>query len=139
MVLMACVVLHELGHALMAKKLNIRTNSIVILPIGGVATLDKMPEKPAQELLVALAGPAVNVAIAVLIALFVPIRSYFNFDTFILEEQLYRATFQNFLFYLFLANVMLLVFNLVPAFPIDGGRVFRALLSFKLGRVRATS
>ncbi len=137
-VLMVCVVLHELGHALMAKRFHIQTTSIVILPIGGVATLDKMPDKPGQELLVALAGPAVNVVIAVLIFLVVPIRSYFSFDTIILEEQLYRPTFQNFLFYLFMANVMLVTFNLIPAFPMDGGRVLRALLSFKLGRVKAT-
>ncbi len=138
MVLMVCVVLHEFGHALMAKRFHIQTKSIVILPIGGVATLDKMPDKPGQELLVALAGPAVNVLIAILIALFVPIRSYFNFDNIILDEQLYLPTLRNFLFYLFVANVMLVVFNLIPAFPMDGGRVLRALLSFKLGRVKAT-
>jgi CBS domain-containing protein len=110
----------------------------MLLPIGGVATLEKMPEKPRQELLVALAGPAVNVLIAMLLTLVVPVRSYFNFDSIVLEEMLYEPTFQNFLFYLFIANVMLVVFNLIPAFPMDGGRVLRALLSFKLGRVEAT-
>jgi CBS domain-containing protein len=97
-----------------------------------------MPEKPAQELLVALAGPAVNIVIAFLLALVVPVRSYFNIDAILLEEILYKPTFQNFLFYLFIANVMLVLFNLIPAFPMDGGRVLRALLSFKLGLVKAT-
>ena len=138
LVLFVCVVLHELGHALTAKKFKINTQKIMLLPIGGVATLEKMPEKPGQELLVALAGPAVNVLIATLLLLIVPVKSYFNFEAVILEEVLYEATFQNFLFYLFIANVMLVVFNLIPAFPMDGGRVLRALLSFKLGRVAAT-
>ena len=136
--LFVCVVLHELGHALTAKKFNINTEKIILLPIGGVATLEKMPEKPGQELLVALAGPAVNVVIAILLALIVPVKSYFNFDAVVLEEILFRPTFQNFLFYLFIANVMLVFFNLIPAFPMDGGRVLRALLTFKLGRVEAT-
>ena len=138
LVLFVCVVLHELGHALTAKRFNINTQKIILLPIGGVATLEKMPKKPGQELLVALAGPAVNVVIAILLSIIVPVKSYFNFDAVVLEEVLYQPTFQNFLFYLFIANVMLVVFNLIPAFPMDGGRVLRALLSFKLGRVAAT-
>ncbi|HMB61465.1 MAG TPA: site-2 protease family protein [Eudoraea sp.] len=138
LVLFVCVVLHELGHALTAKRFNIGTRKIMLLPIGGVATLEKMPEKPGQELLVAIAGPAVNVVIAILLVLVVPVKSYFSFDAVVLEEVLYKPTFQNFLFYLLIANVMLVIFNLIPAFPMDGGRVLRALLSFKLGRVEAT-
>ncbi|SNR39716.1 Zn-dependent protease (includes SpoIVFB) [Maribacter sedimenticola] len=137
-VLFFCVVLHELGHALTAKKFGVQTKNILLLPIGGVATLEKMPEKPVQELWIALAGPAVNIIIAILLLLVVPVRSYFNFDAIVMEELLYEPTLQNFLFYLFIANVMLVVFNLIPAFPMDGGRVLRALLSFKLGRVKAT-
>ena len=139
LVLFICVILHELGHALTAKKFGVKTKNILLLPIGGVATLEKMPEKPAQELWIALAGPAVNVVIAILLLLVVPVRSYFNFDSIVLEEMLYEPTLQNFLFYLFIANVMLVVFNLIPAFPMDGGRVLRALLSFKLGRISATN
>tara|TARA_R110000868_G_scaffold14766_3_gene68438 strand:- start:565 stop:1692 length:1128 start_codon:yes stop_codon:yes gene_type:complete len=139
LVLMACVVLHELGHALTARKFGIKTQRIILLPIGGVATLDKMPEKPGQELLVALAGPAVNVLIAIILSLIIPIKSYFNFDNIMVEEMLYAPNLQNFLFYLFVANVMLVVFNLIPAFPMDGGRVLRALLAFKLSRVEATN
>lgn len=138
LVLFVCVVLHELGHALTAKRFNIGTRKIMLLPIGGVATLEKMPEKPEQELLVAIAGPAVNVIIAILLVLVVPVKSYFSFDAVVLEEVLYKPTFQNFLFYLLIANVLLVIFNLIPAFPMDGGRVLRALLSFKLGRVEAT-
>lgn len=138
LVLMLCVVLHELGHALTARTFGIKTRNIILLPIGGVASLEKIPEKPQQELLVAFVGPAVNVFIAILLAFIVPINSYFNFDSVALQEVLYKPTFQNFLFYLFLANVMLVVFNLIPAFPMDGGRVLRTFLSFKLGRVEAT-
>lgn len=136
--LMLCVVLHELGHALAARKFNIKTLKIILLPIGGVASLEKLPEKPAHELWITFAGPLVNVVIALILALIVPIRNYFNFDSVLINEQLYEPTFQNFLFYLFIANVMLVVFNLIPAFPMDGGRVLRALLSFKLGHVKAT-
>ncbi|SMG18498.1 site-2 protease family protein [Arenibacter troitsensis] len=139
LVLMACVVLHELGHALTARKFGIKTQRIILLPIGGVATLDKMPEKPGQELLVALAGPAVNVVIAIILSLIIPINSYFNFDNIMVEEMLYAPNLQNFLFYLFIANIMLVVFNLIPAFPMDGGRVLRALLAFRLSRVQATN
>lgn len=138
LVLMACVILHELGHALMARRFNIKTEKIILLPIGGVATLEKMPEKPGQELLVALAGPAVNVIIALVIALLIPIKNYFNFEAVFVDEILYSTSFQNFLFYLFIVNILLVLFNLVPAFPMDGGRVLRALLTYKLGRVEAT-
>ena len=138
MVLFVCVVLHELGHALTAKRFDIKTQKITLLPIGGVASLEKMPEKPGQELLVALAGPAVNVVIAILLAMIVPFRSYFNFDNVVIDEMLFQPSLQNFLFYLFIANIMLVVFNMIPAFPMDGGRVLRALLSYNLGRVKAT-
>ncbi|MCM4167147.1 Putative zinc metalloprotease Rip3 [Arenibacter antarcticus] len=137
-VLFGCVVLHELGHALTAKKFNIKTRKILLLPIGGVASLEKMPEKPGQELLVALAGPAVNIVIAFLLALVIPLNHYFSLNATVLEELLYKPSLQNFLFYLFIANIMLAFFNLIPAFPMDGGRVLRALLSYKLGRVEAT-
>ena len=138
LVLMVCVMLHELGHALTARRFNIKTQKIILLPIGGVATLEKMPEKSIQELLMAMAGPAVNLIFALLLALMIPLHNYFNFDTVVLEEQLFEPTAQNFLFYLFVANVMLVLFNLIPAFPMDGGRVLRALLSFRFGHVEAT-
>ncbi len=138
LLLFLCVILHELGHALAARRFNINTKKITLLPIGGVASLEKMPEKPGQELIVALAGPAVNVIIAMLLFLVVPMKNYFGLDADSLMQLLAAPTFETLLFYLFIANVMLVVFNLIPAFPMDGGRVFRALLAFTMDRARAT-
>ena len=138
LLLFVCVILHELGHALMARKYEINTKGITLLPIGGVASLEKMPEKPGQELMVALAGPAVNVVIALLLLLIVPLRVYLGMDAESLEQLVSAPTIQTLLFYLLVANIMLVAFNLIPAFPMDGGRVFRALLSFSMDRTKAT-
>lgn len=138
LVLFGCVVLHELGHALTAKKYDINTEKITLLPIGGVASLESMPENPVEELLVALAGPAVNVVIAFLLYLVVPVESYLSQDPEVLRESLKTIDAGNFFFYLLSANIILVLFNLIPAFPMDGGRVLRAVLSMKLDRVRAT-
>jgi Zn-dependent protease/CBS domain-containing protein len=128
-----CVVLHELGHSLTAKQYGINTKSITLLPIGGVASLERMPESPKQELLIAVAGPAVNVVIAFILWLALPPL------TSVPDEEFFaRITPANFFYMLFFVNLMLVVFNAIPAFPMDGGRVLRALLAFKLGRVRAT-
>ena len=139
LILFLCVVLHELGHALTAKKFKIQTQRITLLPIGGVAMLDKMPDKPKQELLVALAGPAVNVVIALLLLLIVPIKSYLLLEPEEIEQFLNTTGSRSFLFYLFVANIMLVVFNSIPAFPMDGGRVLRALLAMVMDRVKATN
>lgn len=128
-----CVVLHELGHALTAKRYGINTKMITLLPIGGVASLERMPEDPKQELLIAVAGPAVNVIIALILWLVLPSLQQVPADEFFM-----RITPANFLYLLLFVNVVLVLFNAIPAFPMDGGRVLRALLSFKLGRVRAT-
>ena len=133
-----CVVLHEFGHALTARKFNIGTRQITLLPIGGVASLEDMPENPWEEFLVAIAGPLVNVGIAILLYLIVPVESFINQDPEALQESLSMVDSANFLFFLFAANIMLVAFNLIPAFPMDGGRVLRALLSIKLDRVKAT-
>jgi Zn-dependent protease/CBS domain-containing protein len=128
-----CVVLHELGHALTAKRYGIKTKVITLLPIGGVASLERMPENPKQELLIAIAGPAVNVAIAFILWILLP-----SLQEVPGEEFFMRISPANFFYLLLFVNVILVLFNAIPAFPMDGGRVLRALLAFKLGRVRAT-
>lgn len=130
-----CVVLHELGHALVARRFGVRTRDITLLPIGGVAALERIPDKPAQELAIAVAGPLVNVAIAAVLVLGLgwrdTIQALLAFD---------RPGFHlgHFLARLAAFNVSLVLFNLIPAFPMDGGRVLRALLAARLGRTRAT-
>lgn len=127
----ACVVLHELGHALMARVFGIGTESITLYPIGGVARLRRMSEKPFEEICIALAGPAVNLVIAA--GLFVALL----FTAMFLPRSLERETGQ-FLMTLCASNVVLLVFNLIPCFPMDGGRVLRALLALGRSHLRAT-
>ena len=130
--LFACVVLHELGHALAARKFGIRTRSIVLLPIGGIASIERTPEDPHQEILIALAGPAVSFGIAGILWLVLSAAGGIAaVDSLSLSES-------GFLQRLMLVNLLLGAFNLLPAFPMDGGRVFRALLSLRLGPVRAT-
>lgn len=131
--LFGCVVLHELGHALVARRYHFGTRSINLLPIGGVALMESLPEKPAQELAVAIAGPLVNVAIAAVLLLV--IGSTGGFPTNWEEVELGAGTFW---LNLLIVNLFLALFNLVPAFPMDGGRIFRALLSFRYPRARAT-
>ena len=133
-----CVVLHEFGHALTARKYGIGTRSITLLPIGGLASLEEMPENPVEEFYVAIAGPMVNVVIALLLFPFVSVESYIGQDPEVLQEQLAAINAGNFLFYLFFVNIALVLFNMLPAFPMDGGRIFRALLSMKYGRIKAT-
>lgn len=133
-----CVVLHELGHALTAKRFGIDTKKITLLPIGGVASLERIPESPKQELLVTLAGPLVNVIIALLLYFIVPVNEFVNLNFTETFETLMSFSWQNFLFLLFIVNIGLVIFNIIPAFPMDGGRILRALLATKMNRVKAT-
>lgn len=128
-----CVILHEFGHALTAQKYGIQTRDIILLPIGGLARLEKLPEDPKQELNVALAGPLVNVVIFFFLGLVVYAT---GFDPEAMEEPHLDGS--TILLYLASANLFLALFNLLPAFPMDGGRILRALLSIRMPRVEAT-
>lgn len=151
MSLFFCVLLHEYGHAIAARRYGVKTRDIVLMPIGGVARLERMPEKPFQEFVVAIAGPAVNVVIAVvlfvLLGLLVEgelleifayaLREDIGYEL-VTESGYFVSPFEHFAIKLAFTNVALVIFNMIPAFPMDGGRVFRALLSMWLGRARAT-
>ncbi|VTT99269.1 peptidase m50 : Peptidase M50 OS=Cyclobacterium marinum (strain ATCC 25205 / DSM 745) GN=Cycma_4554 PE=4 SV=1: Peptidase_M50 [Gemmataceae bacterium] len=130
----ACIALHELGHALAARYYGIGTRDITLYPLGGIASLERMPERPGREIAIALAGPAVNIAIALALfsgllgaSLIVPLATALD-----------ATGLDAFLSQLFVANVVLAAFNLLPCFPMDGGRVLRALLASRMSRVRAT-
>ena len=133
-----CVVLHELGHALMAKHFGIYTQKITLLPIGGMASLERIPESPKQELLITLAGPIINIIIASILYLIIPVNQIMELNFTESFEFLSAFTLQNFLFYLYIVNVGLVIFNLIPAFPMDGGRILRAILAMNMNRVKAT-
>jgi len=128
----ACVVIHELSHSLVARRFGREPKSITLLPIGGVASIDLMSTKPSQEIMISIVGPATNIVIAIILVL--------------IGGSSMAAVFQNanltasqlFITNLIAANIMLAVFNLIPALPMDGGRIFRSILALKFGFLRAT-
>ncbi len=128
------VTLHELSHSLVAKKFGITVKEITLLPIGGIASMAKMPEKPYQEFLIALAGPALNIAVVVIF--FLPL--YFLLGPEVLFHPLSVKTFAHTIAHIYWINLILAVFNLIPAFPMDGGRILRAILAQKMDYRKAT-
>jgi Zn-dependent protease len=159
--LFACVLLHEFGHSLMARRFGVETEDIILTPIGGIARLERMPEKPRQELLVAIAGPLVNVAIALILLVLCKliffsgeiewwyfkesVRGMLSLGeaesdaTYILEDSgIQMPIWKEMLPLMMVINITMVLFNMIPAFPMDGGRVLRALLAMRLGRVKAT-
>ncbi len=139
--LFVCVVLHELGHSLTAQRYGIGVRDITLWPIGGVARLERIPDKPTQEFWIAIAGPAVNFVIVGVIFVVAQAlaRLQIGFDLGALERGMLRLEAASLLAYLFSANLFLAVFNLIPAFPMDGGRILRALLATRLDYSRATA
>ncbi len=129
--LFACILLHEFGHILMARRFGVRTPDVILLPIGGVARLERIPDEPKQELLIALAGPVVTAALALI---FYSILRLTGGEADVGELNPIAP----FLNQLLVTNVWLLLFNMIPAFPMDGGRVLRALLASRMGIVRGT-
>jgi Zn-dependent protease len=137
--LMLSILLHEYGHALVARRYGVETRDIILMPIGGLARLNKLPEKPLEEVVIALAGPLVNFGVAVLLLpylLLVMVPGLRESGPPIPGEVTGNYFF--FIPLVFAMNVGLGIFNLLPAFPMDGGRVFRALLAHWLGKLRAT-
>jgi Zn-dependent protease/predicted transcriptional regulator len=140
LLLFVCVTLHELGHSVVAQHYGIPVRSITLLPLGGVAQISKNPDTPLHELLIAAAGPLVNVVIVGVLALVLGTGLHLNVlaGRGLLNGDFNQPTLTNLLFWLLAANVSLVLFNLIPAFPLDGGRIFRALLAMALGYPRAT-
>jgi len=129
----ACVLIHEIGHSLIARRFGKQASSITLLPIGGIATMEEMPEKPAQEIIMSIIGPFINLVIAGVLYLFV------GHWTGIGVPNLYPDSVRALFAGLIGVNIMLAIFNLIPAFPMDGGRVLRGILATRMDYVRATS
>ncbi len=140
-----CILLHELGHAYMAKRYGVQTLQIMLSPIGGQAVLERMPKQPRKELLVALAGPIVNLCLAIIaspLLYLIPTDKLARLPQFFSNP--YGNTFlrldydERFIIGFIVLNFLVAVFNLLPAFPLDGGRILRALLSLRMNKLGAT-
>jgi Zn-dependent protease/predicted transcriptional regulator len=136
LVLFVCVLLHEFGHSLVAQRLGTDVKDITLLPIGGVARFETLPDRPIDEVKIAVAGPLVNVVLA---PIFFGLAVLFGADLFSVPNLLAaQQSLGGALYYLGIINVALVLFNMIPAFPLDGGRVLRGLLATRMGVVRAT-
>ncbi len=149
LLIFGCIIVHELGHALTALSLNTPVKRVVLLPIGGVTQIESSPDRPLDELLISIAGPLANLGLAILFGLivFVADRNLFlgflispgvMIDSIFLHSPFGQYPALRMLLFLLFANVLLFVFNLIPTFPMDGGRILRATLSLFLPYVRAT-
>ena len=132
------VTLHELSHSFVAQKMGIRVREITLLPIGGVASMTKMPEKPSEEFLIAIAGPLLN--IAVIVIFYFPLLLFFGNNLLFgfFREGPSLATWPSVIIYIYWVNLVLAIFNLIPAFPMDGGRILRSVLAGRMGYRKAT-
>jgi Zn-dependent protease len=137
--LFVLVTLHELGHSFVAQHFGYQVKQIVLSPLGGLAQLTEMPEKPSQEFFVAIAGPAVNIVFAILMGLLALGAGLPVYNPFQVSSGAVGFGLDALFSYLFFYNILLAVFNLLPAFPLDGGRIFRSLLAMKFDYVRATT
>jgi Zn-dependent protease/CBS domain-containing protein len=137
--LFVLVTLHELGHSFAAQYFGYPVKQIILSPLGGLAQMTEMPEKPVQEFIVAIAGPAVNVAFAIIMGLVALVAGLPLFNPLAVGSGAVGYGLEALFSYVFFYNILLAVFNLLPAFPLDGGRIFRSLLALKLDYVRATT
>ncbi|MBK7943854.1 MAG: site-2 protease family protein [Flavobacteriales bacterium] len=135
-IVFGCVVLHEFGHALTARRFGVGTRDITLLPIGGVASLERMPEEPRQEFWITVAGPAVNLVIALVAVIIMALLGLTSIFTDLLVGG--APVWSNALLFLAAINIWLFLFNLIPAFPMDGGRILRSVLAMRMPRERAT-
>lgn len=139
LLLFACVTVHELAHSLTAMRYGVTVHHITLLPIGGVAQMESIPSEPREELIMSLAGPLSNISIALLIVLVaLPFRIRATMSVEELFQVLGTVSWRGLVAYVVSANLALGLFNLVPAFPMDGGRVLRALLAMRMGQAKAT-
>lgn len=139
LLLFLCVTLHELGHSFQALRFGVPVKDITLWPFGGLAQIERMPEKPSQELRIAIAGPLVNLVIGFGLLL---LSQLFQLQGWLAIDQLFQVlgdvSWQGLLAYLIMANFALAIFNLIPAFPMDGGRVLRAVLAMRMDHAKAT-
>jgi Zn-dependent protease/CBS domain-containing protein len=138
--LFACVIVHELAHSLTAMHYGVKVQGITLLPIGGISQMEEMPKKPKEELLMALAGPMTNVIIAaILLAIAIPLNLRAGLSAAELNRVMSAPSWTGLVSYLAIANVALAVFNLLPAYPMDGGRVLRSILALRMDHAKATA
>lgn len=138
--LFALVVIHELTHSRVAQHYGIKVKSITLLPIGGLAAMEEIPEEPRKELAISAAGPLSNLVIMIIMLALLPLVVDWNSLTFtsVFSSRMFERSFTGAYLYILVINGFLAIFNLLPAFPLDGGRVFRAFLAMRMGRARAT-